>query len=131
MHSKSHSRVLPIESFSQWQCICECSLVLKVMLMDSEMQTLHEMYFDAGDNKMLLVLTPKIEWAFTQWDVKCSLFILFNLIFSYSFQNPLLTVNVIESMLLNTLSWCWALAHIHRTFQELSMSKSTNVDFPI
>lgn len=29
--------------------------------MDSEMQTLHEMYFDAGDNKMLLVLTPKIE----------------------------------------------------------------------
>lgn len=29
--------------------------------MDSEMQTLHEMYFDAGDDKMLLVLTPEIE----------------------------------------------------------------------
>lgn len=126
MHSKSHSRVLPIESFSQWQCICECSLVLKLMLMDSEMQTLHEMYFDAGDNKMLLVLTPKIEWAFTQWDVKCSFFILFNLIFSYSFQNPLLTVNVIESMLLML-----SLSSHTRTFQELNMSKSTNVDFPI
>lgn len=39
------------------QCICECSLVLKVMLMDGEMQTLREMYFDVRDNKMLLVLS--------------------------------------------------------------------------
>lgn len=46
---------------------------------------------------------PKIEWPLTQWDVKCSFFLLFNLTFSYSFRNPMLTINAIESMLLNTL----------------------------
>lgn len=36
--------------------------------MDSEMQTLHEMYFDVRDNKILLVL-PQSGWPLIQWNV--------------------------------------------------------------
>lgn len=35
--------------------------MLKVMLIDGETQTLHEMYIDVRDNKVLLVPTPEID----------------------------------------------------------------------
>lgn len=50
-----------------------------MMLMDGEMQTLHEKCFDVKDT-MLLFLTRKTEWPFIQGNAKCSFFLLCNLI---------------------------------------------------
>lgn len=60
--------------------------MLKGMLMDGEVQTLHDMYFDVRDNKMLLVLTHKM--SDLEFNEMQSVHFFFYLIFPFAFKIP-------------------------------------------
>lgn len=87
--------------------------MLKGMLLDGEVQTLHDMYFDVRDNKMLLVLTHKM--SDLEFSEMLSVHFFLYLIFPYCFQNSKLTM-------LLTQCCCTlndpgpALPHIHSAF---------------